>query len=80
MRHAHHQIIGDRAFASLLAFNDQHVTRLNILQYHMKTDIVRHRIGDPERGTDNGRVVADRQNTAAEAALTAIGIANPADR
>jgi len=46
----------------------------------MKTDIVRHRIGDPERGTDNGRVVADRQNTAAEAALTAIGIANPADR
>ena len=46
----------------------------------MKTEIVRRRAGDPERGADKGRVVADRQNTAAEAALTAIGIANPADR
>jgi hypothetical protein len=46
----------------------------------MKTEIVRRRAGDPERGADKGRVVADRQNTAAEAALTAIGIASPADR
>ena len=80
LRHSHHQITSDRALATLLAYNDEDATRLNILQYHMKTEIVRHLAGDPERGTGNGRVVAERQNTAAEAALAEIGIANPADR